>query len=111
GGQREDDLEPFDRVGVVEAGIALGAGRPEQALPLVHAQRLGMDPVFLGDRADPEDARPAAGFHLGLRDSTGIDCPFSVLGATTRRTPERSVALIREGSSEPGTGNSRVNAP
>src|SRR5262245_53979024 len=110
-GQGQDDLEPLDGVRVVEPRVAFRPGRAQQAFPLVHAEGLGMDPVFFGDRPDAKDARATAGLHRGLRDSTGIACPFSVFGATTRRTPERSVALIRAGSSDPGTGNSRVKAP
>src|SRR6266550_8227446 len=47
-GQRQDDLQAFDGIGIVEAGVALGARGAQQPFPLVHPKRLGMNPVTLG---------------------------------------------------------------
>ena len=41
--QGEDDLQPADRLLVVEAGVAGAAGGLDQAFPLVEAQRLGVN--------------------------------------------------------------------
>ena len=50
--EREDRLEAFEIFIRVEAGVAIGARRTQQALALVETQRLRMDVVALGDRAD-----------------------------------------------------------
>src|SRR4029453_3737501 len=73
-GQGEDDLEAFDGVRVVEPRVALGPRGPQQPLPLVHPEGLGMDSVPLGDRADPKDPGSVflPGLHRTFRGSTGM---------------------------------------
>ena len=51
-GERENRLELFEVLFGIQAGIALGAGRLQQSLALVQAQRLRVDVVLLRHRAD-----------------------------------------------------------
>ena len=111
-GQRQDDLEPLDGVRVVEAGVAFRPRRPQEALALVHAKRLRMDPESLRDHADAEESGALlAHFAAAFRLSTGIACLRSVLGATILSTPLRRVALMEPGSIDVGTANSREKFP
>src|SRR4029078_13498523 len=56
-GSRQDDLEPLDRVRVVQPGVALRPSRAKETLALVHAERLRVAAVALGDRPDEEHSR------------------------------------------------------
>src|SRR5215471_1609891 len=102
--QGQDDLEPLDRVGVVQPRVPLGADWAQQPLPLVEAERLRMDPEALGDRPDAENTLALAAVRRHRA------CPLD-LAATIRSTPARSVALILPGSIEAGITNSRLKFP
>src|SRR5512135_614869 len=71
-GESEDRLQTAQRLLVVQAGVALRARRPDQALALVHAQGLRVDVVALGDDADQHRAggTPATGHQRPSRTST-----------------------------------------
>src|SRR5260370_830753 len=50
--QRKNELQPLQIFFSIKAGVALGARRFEQALPLIEAQGLRMYLIHLGHRAD-----------------------------------------------------------
>src|SRR5260221_8328800 len=107
--QRQDDLQPLDRVRVIEPGPAFRAHRAQEALALVEPKGLGMDREALRDRSDPEDDLAPAGGHRdlpGARPPAETGSTRSDLAATILNTPALRPALSFGGSTAPGTTDS-----
>src|SRR5512143_871675 len=64
-GQRQDDLEPLDRLVVVEPGVSRRARRPDEALALVEAERLRVDAEAARDDSNQDVRRLARAFGVG----------------------------------------------
>src|ERR1019366_6116334 len=65
--ERENDLEAFDRLEIVKARIAGGAGRPDEALTLGEAQRLRVGSQAPRDHADEDVSVPRSRGWFGAR--------------------------------------------
>src|SRR5450759_219057 len=63
--QREDDLESFDRLEIVKARVAGRARGADEALALVEAERLRMNPEPPGDHADENVGLPRSRGRFG----------------------------------------------
>src|SRR4029077_1877073 len=80
-GQGENKLQALQVFVSVQARVALGPGRLEQAFALVEAQSLRMDAIHLCDRRDHVRA---LGFPLGHDSTIWFDCiGFAVYASTS----------------------------